>query len=104
DGKTFTKIGIVAGSLNSNVTREYSFYDDFPQNGINYYRLEQIDKDGKVSDLGIRSVRFALSNEVIRIYPNPVLNEFNVQFPSGVFEQMDISDNNGKVLQRITLN
>lgn len=104
DGKTFTKIGIVAGSLNSIVTREYSFYDDFPQNGINYYRLEQMDMDGKVSDLGIRSVRFAMSNEEIKIYPNPVLNEFNVQFPSGAFEQMDISDNNGKVLERITLN
>lgn len=104
DGKTFTKIGTVAGSMNSNVSREYSLYDDFPQNGINYYRLEQMDMDGKISDLGIRSVRFALSNEEIKIYPNPVLNEFNVQFPAGAFEQLDISDNHGKIVQKITLN
>ncbi|WP_353136313.1 T9SS type A sorting domain-containing protein, partial [Pseudopedobacter sp.] len=49
DGQTFSKIGSLAGSLNSNQINSYSFIDDSPFQGGNYYQLKQVDADGKSS-------------------------------------------------------
>ena len=46
DGKTFFKIGSRNGFGNSNTANEYFFNDQNPSQGINYYRLKQIDFDG----------------------------------------------------------
>ncbi|GEM_PF-5285590 len=49
DGQTFSKIGSLSGNLNSNQINSYSFIDDSPFQGGNYYQLKQIDADGKSS-------------------------------------------------------
>ena len=49
NGQTFSKIGSLSGSLNSNQINSYSFIDDSPFQGGNYYQLRQIDADGKSS-------------------------------------------------------
>jgi hypothetical protein len=46
DGKTFFKIGSRDGFGNSNTANDYFFNDQNPSQGINYYRLKQIDFDG----------------------------------------------------------
>lgn len=46
-GLNFSTVGIVTGAGNSNTTSSYSFIDQQPHPGINYYRLKQIDFDGK---------------------------------------------------------
>jgi hypothetical protein len=45
----FELIGRVAAAGTSNVTRNYSFIDKWPLDGINYYRLTQADRDGRFS-------------------------------------------------------
>lgn len=47
DGKVFSSIGRRSGAGNSNVAIDYSFSDYNPAAGINYYRLNQVDLDGK---------------------------------------------------------
>ncbi len=47
DGKVFDAMGKVKGAGNSIKTKNYSFTDHAPANGINYYRLKQVDYDGK---------------------------------------------------------
>jgi len=49
DGKSFSKIGEVAGAGSTNVAKNYSFTDRNALPGTSYYRLKQIDKDGKSS-------------------------------------------------------
>ena len=49
DGKTFLKIGSRDGMGTSNTLKEYYFNDDNPIFGINYYRLKQLDFDGKIA-------------------------------------------------------
>ncbi|MFD1628331.1 T9SS type A sorting domain-containing protein [Pseudopedobacter beijingensis] len=49
DGQAFSKIGSLSGNLNSNQINSYSFIDDSPFLGDNYYQLRQIDVDGKSS-------------------------------------------------------
>ena len=46
DGKTFFKIGSRNGFGNSHISNDYFFNDQKPNQGINYYRLKQIDFDG----------------------------------------------------------
>ena len=47
DANTFTSIGEVTGNLTTSLEHKYSFADDNPNTGINYYKLEQVDIDGK---------------------------------------------------------
>lgn len=49
DAKNFTEINIVKGSGNSNKLAAYSVIDYNPYIDINYYRLKQVDFDGKFS-------------------------------------------------------
>lgn len=67
------KIGFVSGYGNSNSAREYSFIDKKVLSGKYYYRLRQIDSDGKYKysesimvDLGVPKEFRLLQN-----YPNP---------------------------------
>jgi hypothetical protein len=68
NGTSWVNIGTVnAGNGN------YSFVHTTPATGTNYYRLQQVDKDGKSSVSEIRSVNFSSSNGKLSIYPNPTV-------------------------------
>lgn len=56
DGFSFTKIGEVDGSGNSSVAQLYSYVDNSPENGYNYYRLKQIDFDNNFSYSEIKRI------------------------------------------------
>jgi len=47
DGTQFLPVGTVHGAGTSSATLSYSFVDDQPYQGINYYRLKQVDYDGQ---------------------------------------------------------
>jgi hypothetical protein len=47
DINSWKVIAEVPGSGNSNINRTYNYLDKSPQNGVNYYRLTQVDYDGK---------------------------------------------------------
>ncbi len=66
----WTKLGVVDGSGTINTIRSYSFTDNQALQGISYYKLKQVDFDGKYTFSQIRSVNMELS-EGIEIYPNP---------------------------------
>ena len=78
-GEDFTEIGTVAGHGTSNQGIDYSFEDEMPATGKNYYRLRSVDFDGKFENSRIIRVEFNASAEKLRLYPNPVTNGvFNV--------------------------
>lgn len=57
NGIDFERIAWILGSGNSSFIKEYNFIDFEPYIGINYYRLKQIDYDGKFEYSKIISVR-----------------------------------------------
>lgn len=67
DGINYQEIGFVAPSN----SRDYSFVHAEPGNGINYYRLRQVDIDGSESYSEIRRIEFTSNQEALRIFPNP---------------------------------
>lgn len=66
-------IGYLASQGHTTTGAQYEFIDSFPQRGINYYRLEQIDLDGSISNSPIVSVNIVPEKE--GIYPNPILHD-----------------------------
>src|SRR5690606_38797173 len=77
DGKAFTAIGEVKGKDFSNQIAAYSFKDEQPINGYNYYRLKQMDVDGKITYSEIEDVDFSISHTDILVYPNPFISSLN---------------------------
>lgn len=81
EGKTFEKIGEISGYGNSNVTRTYSFIDEKPNTDVNYYRLRQVDFDGKATVSKTVSVNFG-KNTTVKVYPNIAKDQINVELNS----------------------
>lgn len=71
DGINFNKIGHLAGKGNSNNATQYSFIDQKPLPGINYYRLVQIDFDDSSTVTNPIAIKFN-ANFVFAIGKNPV--------------------------------
>jgi len=71
----FTDIGEVAAQ-NLLTENDYSFVDNSPVPGVNYYRLKQVDISGQYEFSDIRNLLF--NQENVSIYPNPTKNELNI--------------------------
>ncbi len=80
-GSTFTTIARVV-SQNSNSTQplNYSAVDNNPLDGISYYRLKQVDNDGKYtySSIVISRCDNGAASPVVSVYPNPATNNLTV--------------------------
>ena len=76
DANRFSSIGKVKGEGNSQRMNDYSFIDDQPIQGQNYYRLKQIDIDGAFSYSDIVSVEIAKAE--VRITPKSTIDQISV--------------------------
>lgn len=80
DGENFETIGKVAGAGDAYVATRYSFLDDAPALGLNYYRLRQVDFDGNETILPTQVVRIGatLSDEDVKIAPSRTQGQFSI--------------------------
>ena len=67
----FNEVGRVNSKRNSNQTQQYLFEDFNPFSGGNYYRLKQVDKDGRTTYSKVVFIYFG-KLIAIKLYPNPV--------------------------------
>ena len=81
DGVTFTAFAQVNGAGNSNTTLTYSNADVANFSRVRYYRLSQVDFDGKKETFKIVSVSKA-SNSMFNVVPNPMKEEVSVLYPA----------------------
>jgi hypothetical protein len=101
DAMHWKTIGFVASAGsegNSASVLRYSFKDNNPVAGTNYYRLKQIDLNGDTEYSHIENVDFSMKKLLV-IYPNPVVDEVNILFPDwDQVVDMRIVDQSGKVI------
>lgn len=100
NGKDFQEIATERGAGTTYEPQAYSYTDERPANGINYYRLKQIDYDGQFAFSEIISVDFRADTD-ISIAPNPVkdrLNITNVEAWAGTVELLVFAVN-GQLVQ-----
>jgi hypothetical protein len=78
DGQAYVTISTVKGVGDSKIKKEYVTYDSSPLFGISYYRLKQVDIDGvyTLSDWTSINRGKKQSSNQIRIYPNPISDNF----------------------------
>jgi hypothetical protein len=79
NGKDFTDVGKVDGHGNTEVQEAYSYEDKEPLPGVSYYRLKQVDFNGKTSYSEIREVSKSVAN-INSVYPNPFNDHFTVDY------------------------
>ncbi len=85
DGNTFEEIGQVHTAGNTSSMHRYGFTDNYPLPEINYYRLKQMDYDGRFSYSEIISLdNHFLADELI-LYPNPARESITAyyNYPTG---------------------
>jgi hypothetical protein len=71
DGEHFSSIGQVKGAGTSYDKKEYSFEDASPVKGTDFYRIRQVDVNGKTTTSDVQSVRMNCQDDNIDVYPNP---------------------------------
>jgi hypothetical protein len=98
DGVNWTVLGFVSGNGNSSVARMYQFIDPNPVSGVAYYRLRQVDLDGKFNYSTTASVRVLKSGfySIIREAGNTGYH-LNLDATAGKVNLL-VFDNNGQRL------
>lgn len=93
DGLSFANIGFVKGAGNLSTTKNYEFVDKNIAS-TNYYRLKQLDLDGKFTYSSVVALQYNADKSFVKIFPNPSVNQ-----PILTIEQTE----NGKSVSQITI-
>ncbi len=107
DARTFRKLAFVNSySNNSTAYQTYSYTDiEANKSGVRYYRLRQVDLDGKESYSPVRAVSFATASAgavAINVYPNPSTSADQptlvVQSPVAGLGHLQVMDLTGRTI------
>ncbi|MEO9022346.1 MAG: T9SS type A sorting domain-containing protein [Ginsengibacter sp.] len=104
DGNHFAKAGSIAATNFSNGS-SYSFDHTGYAQGKNYYRIKQVDIDGKASYSDI-VVAIVHSRNNIFLYPNPVTNDFIIDLTKAVNQKVKmviLYNNLGQIILKKTI-
>jgi len=90
NGTSFTSIGTIPGAGNTTLIKHYSTIDQNPANGINYYRLKQVDFDGKFTYSKVIAVNVTRLNESLKIYPNPAISNITAEYKGFINTKVNV--------------
>ena len=71
DALDFLDIGMLRAAGNTDGQRTYTLTDDGPDEGVNYYRLKQLDEDGTFVYSKLVAVQVRSAEPLVRVFPNP---------------------------------
>ncbi len=97
----FKKAGIVKGNGSNSPISNYSFADDFPFYGINYYRLKQVNYNGESIYSEVIAVNCASKNQPIRISPADDPGVYILHFAEKKSGIIKVSDISGRMLEQV---
>jgi hypothetical protein len=92
DGIGFMDLDTIAAAAPPGGGHSYVYTDHAPLPGNNFYRLEQVDIDGKSTAYGILKVD--LANQVVqdlRVSPNPSVGDIRLQLIDSALESITVS-------------
>ncbi len=103
DGVQFLSVAVINAAGNSQSLKDYYFNDNSPVNGINYYRLKQVDIDGNFKYSNIARIEM-IKNSSIQLYPNPAADHAELVFSKPVKEKVvRIFNMSGQLVKNITV-
>lgn len=95
DGLNFDSLAVIKGIGNSNSKSDYNYMDYNPERGITYYKITQVDLDGKKTYYNPISVKY-IQPEIFSIRPNPNNSGLFIYSSSKSIDQIKISSSIGK--------
>lgn len=103
DGNNFYQIGKVNSKGNSASVQDYNFNDRLPVKGKNYYKLKQVDIDGRSTYSKIISIDIDQTGSFVLVYPNPVKDKLIIDFAKPVTNALvQIFTMDGKLIRNIS--
>jgi hypothetical protein len=103
DGRDFTALGII-GAKGEAAT--YSYWDETPVAGLNYYRLKMMDASGNYTYSETVTARVKGGEAfTVEVYPNPVTDKLTVTLVgfAGSNPTISISDATGKLVKVVSV-
>jgi hypothetical protein len=103
DNGNWKVLSFVEGQGTSFLANQYSFIDEHPSSGFNYYRLRQIDLDGTDWISPIVSVKVDEGVKAFSLYPNPNNGIFQLRTNKEILGEAQITITNlaqQKVLEK----
>lgn len=103
NGVSFLPIGRVE-AVNATGTNEYHFIDQLPLQQVNFYRLRQIDKDGKFTYSNvIRILNVSENGLSLHISPNPASTQITIDYTTNEKKILiNIYDREGRLVEQST--
>lgn len=102
DGTLFTEIKKIKGNGTTNKVSNYSVFDEKSVNMLVYYRLKQIDYNGKINYSKTISIYDLISKiKVSNVYPNPTVENATIDIysPTRADIYYKITDFSGKTIE-----
>jgi hypothetical protein len=102
DGRSFSYLSTIAAAGEPS---SYSYWDESPFSGINYYRLRLTDASGHTSYTATVTAFVKAGTFTVEAYPNPVSDVLTVVLhgTAGNNPTLNITDVTGKVVKTITI-
>jgi hypothetical protein len=97
NGSDYTAIATIAAAGNSQVALNYSYSDLNPTNGKNYYRLKQVDIDGRFAYSAVRVLDFTTKDKLYWYAANKTIE---VRLQNGKSENFHVTDMGGRVIKK----
>jgi hypothetical protein len=105
DGRAWDSIGFVPGAVNSQRLLNYHFEDRGLSFGQYYYRLRQVDLDGRWSNSKVLVVHVQgiLENTLEQNYPNPARGTTSIRYSisSNALVSIDLYDVQGRFIRNL---
>ena len=103
DGLAFSSVGQVNGSGTSSIKHEYNFTHDINITGNHFYKLAQVDFDGKQQYSAVERVYITAHAEDIVLFPNPVKNVVTIAVPNSLVNTVAVLSNSFGLLQKVNI-
>lgn len=92
----------IDGAGNSTEVNSYNYLHQKPKQSINYYRITQVDFDGKSTIIATKSVKLTQSSvHNIKVYPNPSSDMIHLNISKDENDGVEIYDLTGKLVSTI---
>jgi Secretion system C-terminal sorting domain len=96
DARNWEPLGFVAGAGTTTEAQRYDYLDEKPLLGTSYYRLRQLDVDGKEEFSRTVSVVLGTREPSIQLYPNPAMSSLNIECSEAA--QLQVFDGMGRLV------
>lgn len=104
DGSRFSNIGRVAATSSPSATNNYQFIDQVPASGAAYYRLKQVDKDGRFEYSAVVSYTNSRNNS-LKVWAEANSGTIHIDVPTSIKGALELRllDASGRLIRKETI-